>query len=537
MDTSRPHRPRSTRKPGKVTDKAEAAEVLPGDAPPSPRDEGRVFDDLDLAAYIEELLSVKVDAIGTNLERTLSDRLIDLVETNQRLAESVEAVRGLMGDGAPGASGGSEDARARIAALEQQVAAAEARAASLQEDVYRLRDERANLKSALEALEERDRQAGEREQALRNEVRQSQVDLVGMRADLAAATRQLNEARQSEQAARAEATRAREDLTSLRAERTAQRQNEDSLPALRDELQGLRASEARVRDENGTLQAELARLRGRENAMKGQAEEIERLENVITALQVDLTEARQTSSTATNGSQADRERAREGDALVARCTAAEAARDEAARAAQALGEELQAQRQLVEDKEREVHDLAARRDALQAERDRLEALALESATRLDTLGEEANGRIAAAQAEQRQAEERLTTLETELRAEIETLTSKKNALTETLRTYSDPEKFRDIKLREMHQSIETLRATMREKDNLLSESGKEQLLLGQELEKLRKEKYESQVLYERRIKELQESLQREVREKEKERDERHLLEEQLAKTRKKWPLW
>lgn len=537
MDTSRPQRPRSTRKPGKVADNIDAAEVLPDEPSPSPRDQGRVFDDLDLAAYVEELLSVKVDAIGTNLERTLSDRLVDLVETNQRLAESVEIVRGLVAAGGAPAPGADHDARTRVAMLEQRVATAEARATSLQEDVYRLRDERARLKSALDAVEERDRQAAEREEALRSEVRQNQVDLAGVRAELVTAERQLNEVRQNEQAARAEAARAREELAALRAERTAQRQSEESLPALREEIQGLRADEARLRDENKRLQDELARLRGREQSLQAHTEEIARLENVIATLQADLTNAREGPSSASTGLQTEREQTRDGDALVARCTAAEAARDEAVRAVQALSEELRAQRQLVDDQERQLRDLSNRRDALQAERDDLEARSLAPATRLDTIGDEVDGRVAAAQARQREAEERLTAIETELRVEIEALTSKKNALTETLRTYSDPDKFRDIKLRELHQSIETLRATMREKDNLLSESGKEQLLLGQELEKLRKEKYESQVLYERRIKELQESLQREIREKEKERDERHLLEEQLAKTRKKWPLW
>ena len=128
--------------------------------------------------------------------------------------------------------------------------------------------------------------------------------------------------------------------------------------------------------------------------------------------------------------------------------------------------------------------------------------------------------------------------EEELETQVESLTAKNKALTESLRSYSDPEKFTSIKLRELHQQLQSLEATMREKDRLLSEGGKDQLLLGQELEKVRKEKYESQVSFEKRIKELQELLARETREKEKERQERHFMEEQLAKiNKKKWPLW
>ena len=537
MDTPRSQRPRTTRKTAKSGDRADGTEALPQDASASSKSDGRVFDDIDLAAYVEELLSVKVEAIGTNLERTLSDRLIDLVETNQRLADNVEAVRRLLGEGGAAqavASGGQPR-------LEQKAAAAEERSATLQEEIYRLRDERAALKSAVESLTDRERQTCEREQAVRSEARQGQLDLVGARADLAAATRQLQEARQREEAARTEATRLKEELAVLRAERSAQRQTEESLPSLRDELQGLRATEGRLHDENASLKAEVSRMRGHEHSLKVQAEEIQRLENVIAALQQDLAEARRAPATATPSSadstQAlERERARhesESAALQQRCTAAEMARDEAQKAT----EELRLAHQGLESQLCEAAALASQLESLRAERDHYDAATRDATANLESVREDALTRVAAAEAGQRAAEERMQQLERELRAEVEALTSKKNALTETLRTYSDPDKFRDIKLREMHQSIETLRATMREKDNLLGESGQEQLMLGQELEKVRKEKYESQVLYERRIKELQESLQREVREKEKERDERHLLEEQMAKTRKKWPLW
>jgi hypothetical protein len=77
---------------------------------------------------------------------------------------------------------------------------------------------------------------------------------------------------------------------------------------------------------------------------------------------------------------------------------------------------------------------------------------------------------------------------------------------------------------------------MREKDRLLSESGKEQLLLGQELEKERKEKYEKQADFERKLRDLQGNLTRETRERERLMSERTVLEEQIAKySKKKWP--
>lgn len=171
------------------------------------------------------------------------------------------------------------------------------------------------------------------------------------------------------------------------------------------------------------------------------------------------------------------------------------------------------------------------------ERDRAIEAAREAASRLSTLEEKMKKDIASAEARQHEAEKRLLEVERELRAEIEILNAKKSALIGTLRTYADPEKFHEAKLREMHQQIEALNATMREKDSLLQEAGKEHLQLVQELEKVRKEKYEGQVTYERRIRELQDSLHRETREKENERQERHQLEEHVARARKKWPLW
>lgn len=145
-------------------------------------------------------------------------------------------------------------------------------------------------------------------------------------------------------------------------------------------------------------------------------------------------------------------------------------------------------------------------------------------------------------AQHKQGEERLQQEVDRLRADNDNLRERwREAEERARRTFSDDEeetsdteKLYEVRYELMRQ-IDALNATMREKDNLLQEAGKEQLMLGQEVEKVRKERYENQVIYERRIKELQESLKIESREKEKERQERHLLEEQLAKARKKWP--
>lgn len=545
MESPRPQRPRSTRKAGKSPDKAEPPEVPAEEAGPRPKSDGRLFDDLDLAAYVEEVLSVKVDALGTNIERTLSDRLIDLIETQQRLADRVETMCGRL-DGQQTSSASTDDVRAQIERLHQQVASAEERAAALQDEVYRLREERATRDAVMASLEAREQEMRERENAVRAESKQSQIDLVGVRAELASVTRQLQETRQKEDAARADGVRAREELATARAERAAQRQAEEllegSAATLRNELSALRASEERLRHEVANLRAALGRAQGGAPVSAVELADTERLQRKIDRLQADLAEARRTptaidSAGAEQVQRAENERSRlerERNDLQTSMDDAAAQRDEAVRVADALRADVAALREQLQAKQHDHEDLLSQLTALRTAHDAGEARAEAMADRSSALDNEP--RVLAAEARASEAEDRLTRVEAELRAEIETLTARKNALTETLRAYSDPDTFRDVKLRDMNQRIESLQATMREKDHLLSESGKEQLLLGQELEKVRKEKYENQVHYERRIKELQESLQREVREKDREREGRHMLEEKLAQ-KKKWPLW
>lgn len=545
MDTSRAPRARTARKTARPGDpsapgqggtdenrSAETEQQAAGDkrrassGTGAQADAPRVFDDLDLAGYIEEFLSVKVDAIGTNLERSVSDRLLDLVESNQKLLEGFSALREAMGstarsEVAANAESATDDLRTRLTAAEERVAA-------MQTEIYALRDERATLKSSVESLEDTARRATERESAVQAQHRQGEIDLVGARAELGAITRQLQEARQKEEAVRIEASRLREELASLRAESDARRETEKSqqsgASALREALeqasaveQGLRADLARLQDEVAALQAQAGEHSNRPDESPSHLATIDALKKQVAELQR-LTEGAGPIDAA--------RLATELDTLRQQARAAERSRDEARNEVGSLRE-----------RERTLTEQLAARDASHATlENRISQLeAGDKGTQADR--PDLDQRVRAAEAAQREAQERLEVVEKELRAEIDQLTAKKNALTETLRAYSDPEKFRDAKLREMHQSIEAMRATMREKDNLLSESGKDTVVLGQELEKLRKEKYETQVLYERRIRELQESLQREIREKERERDERHLLEEQLAKSRKKWPLW
>lgn len=507
---------------------------------------GRVFDDLDLASYVEEFLSLKVDEIGANLERTMGDRLLDLVETNRSLLEKLERLERAteQKEAAP-----APDLQERLARLQEMTEKARRDAGVAVQRLSTLHDQNQSILEEVRRLQEQQQsQATDRsgnvaaDQARRQEIEASlQGELAAFRDELAAGREeraalqaQLSEVGKKGEAYRADAIRAHEKLNQARERHES----------------AVRALEVPLREENARLQATIEALRtelaealekaeqGHEMARDTAREEVLRSEKEITRLEDDLRRA----GDAFHGLQ------EENRALTARLEDAQKTEKQAG-AARKLQEEVH--------RLREDNRLLQERleDAQKAEK---EAGGTARDTRLllvDLKEKLAAGKRRIAELEQgqkdladlnRSLQDELDKVrsepevdpgrEAELQAKVDSLVSKNQALTESLRSYSDPEKFTTLKLRELHQQLQNLEATMREKDRLLSEGGKDQLLLGQELEKVRKEKYEAQVGFERRIKELQEQLARETREKEKERQERHLMEEQIARTKqKKWP--
>lgn len=495
----------------------------------------RIFDDLDLAAYVEELLTVKVDELGTALERIIGDNLLDLVESNKKLLDRLSTLETAMRqapspavaeaarDSVPAESALTDELKVQVSALQRQAASLEDNARGQQDEIYRLRDERSQLLADRATLQRQDELSREREQGLKESLEKARDELARLRSEGEHAVRKLDETSARESSVREETTRLRDELVGLRAEVSALKKEEEVLRAhetsLQDDLRKLQRENKRLIAEERTLRGNLEARGDRERELN---EEILRLQESITAVKSEsaaLVEGR--------AGRADFEELQrlklENQKLVlaqqglqSRLDKGQQQRLEITRAQDEASQEADRLQKLVRRNEETITRLEAQAAELHGDRDR----AQEESKRLQGVARDAEGRSQ------------------DLQSRVDTLGAERDRLADQVHTLNDPEKFTNLKLKELHQQIVQLEATMREKDRLLGEAGKDQLLLGQELEKERKEKYENQVAYERKLKETQTSLARETREKDKERQERQLLEEQLAKyAKKKWPLW
>ena len=517
---------------------------------PSP---GLLYDGPEFASSIHELLSARFDALGSQVEHLLGERWKDGAAIQQALIEERATLN------AENSALKKQEARAvrRESALRAELAKLRSQIERICNEVSKDRPDRLAIDPQAEEWKSRVATATEEARLAREEAARLRVELE------ASAT--FKESSVSSGDGAVEEFHSLELTDSLQQERDALQQSLESLQQERDTLQQSLESLQQERDtlqqsleslqqERDTLQQSLESLqqeRGQlQQALESLQQERDNLQQALESLQQERDTLQQERG------QLQQERGQLQQALES----LQQERDELERGQSGLTGELPRLRGEVENltdltRVQETEITCARQEAktLQQQLHAGEAasqrriLELENHTEaLETRSKDLKDRLDALETRRADLEQEIDRFNQErsesgaagLAAQIESLTAKNRALTETLRAYSDPERFTAIKLRELHQKQQTIEATMREKDRLLSESGKEQLLIGQELEKVRKEKYEAQVSFERKVKDLQETMARETREKEMERQQRHSLEEQLNKlAKKKWNLW